>query len=62
MLNGMPVISVLVGLSSQHMPIGVQIIGGLVDPVVVFNVACNYIKSRFQILSRPAKGGSKLDR
>jgi len=62
MLNGMPVISVLVGLSSQHMPIGVQIIGRLVDPVVVFKVACNYIKSRSQMLSRRAIGGSKIER
>jgi Asp-tRNA(Asn)/Glu-tRNA(Gln) amidotransferase A subunit family amidase len=62
MLNGMPVISILVGLSSQHMPIGVQIIGILVDPVAVFKVACNFIKSRSQILSRRANGGSKIVR
>jgi len=44
------------------MPIGVQIIGRLVDPVAVFKVACNYIKSRSQILSRRANGGSKIER
>jgi Asp-tRNA(Asn)/Glu-tRNA(Gln) amidotransferase A subunit family amidase len=40
MLNGTPVITILVGLSSQHMPNVVQITGRLVDPVVVFKVAC----------------------
>ena len=44
-LNWMPVITVPAGVTSQDMPVGMQIIGTLANPDAVFEVAYNYSKA-----------------
>lgn len=44
LLNWMPVVNVPVGLTSQNMPVGMQIIGKPKDTRTVFQVAYNYSK------------------